>query len=291
MIKALRLKNFRGFTDSGWITLAPITILLGRNSSGKSSFLRLLPLLKQSLIEDTSEPLLWFGRIVDFGGFSDILSSHATSPEFALEFKAALPRGRQREMVYTDTGEQLFFLRPDVQQISLTNPNIELAAGLSLKKRIDGEGAFVCRVSIEIEGHRLEFEANEDGIVTSSGVDGFQLRVPEKTRLMNRKGRFFPSILSPERELPKHGIQAIFESESPFFPLLLDALDPLFHGNTSKNKRRETAQRIQFGGLRAFYDSLVKHIPHTSKASPWDRSEESPPALILEAWRYRRASR
>jgi predicted ATPase len=52
--------------------LKPITVLLGRNSSGKSSFLRIFPLLKQSVEEKTKSPLLLYGRYVDFGSYKDI---------------------------------------------------------------------------------------------------------------------------------------------------------------------------------------------------------------------------
>lgn len=45
----LRLKNFRCFEDTGIIDIKPITFLVGSNSSGKSSFLKFFPLLKQSV--------------------------------------------------------------------------------------------------------------------------------------------------------------------------------------------------------------------------------------------------
>lgn len=48
-IKAIRLENFMAFEDTGWIELRPITLLFGRNSSGKSVVTRALRLLKQSL--------------------------------------------------------------------------------------------------------------------------------------------------------------------------------------------------------------------------------------------------
>ena len=35
----IKIKNFRSFRDMDYIDIKPITILIGRNSSGKSSFL------------------------------------------------------------------------------------------------------------------------------------------------------------------------------------------------------------------------------------------------------------
>lgn len=44
-VKAIRLENFMAFSDTGWIELRPITLLFGRNSSGKSAIIRALRLL------------------------------------------------------------------------------------------------------------------------------------------------------------------------------------------------------------------------------------------------------
>ena len=40
---SLRLKNYRCFDDTGKVDLKPLTFLLGKNSSGKSSFLKFFP--------------------------------------------------------------------------------------------------------------------------------------------------------------------------------------------------------------------------------------------------------
>jgi predicted ATPase len=44
---SIRIQNLRCLSDTGFIQIKPITVLLGQNSSGKSTFLRVLPLLKQ----------------------------------------------------------------------------------------------------------------------------------------------------------------------------------------------------------------------------------------------------
>lgn len=47
----IRLRNFRSLKDTGIIELKPLSLLIGKNSSGKSSFLRFFPLIQQSLEE------------------------------------------------------------------------------------------------------------------------------------------------------------------------------------------------------------------------------------------------
>ncbi|TQQ21711.1 AAA family ATPase, partial [Vibrio cholerae] len=52
MLRSIRVRNFRSFSNSdknSFIEIKPLTVLLGKNSSGKSSFLRTFPLLRQSV--------------------------------------------------------------------------------------------------------------------------------------------------------------------------------------------------------------------------------------------------
>ncbi len=51
MFKSLVLENFKAFGNRVHVPLAPITLIFGPNSSGKSSLLQSLLLLKQTLAE------------------------------------------------------------------------------------------------------------------------------------------------------------------------------------------------------------------------------------------------
>lgn len=69
---SIRLENFRSFLDTGRIEFKPLTILVGKNSSGKSSIARFLPLLRQSVEARSSVPVLWYGEFVDFGSITEV---------------------------------------------------------------------------------------------------------------------------------------------------------------------------------------------------------------------------
>lgn len=73
-MREIGVKNFRSIKDSGKINLKPITVIVGRNSSGKSSFVRLFPLLKQTVEKRISDPILWYGDYVDFGDFEHVIT-------------------------------------------------------------------------------------------------------------------------------------------------------------------------------------------------------------------------
>lgn len=75
----IRIENLRALEDTGLIDLKPITLLVGANSSGKSTFLRTFPLLKQGHGVNKQGPILWYGTEVDFGSYEDALRRGAES--------------------------------------------------------------------------------------------------------------------------------------------------------------------------------------------------------------------
>ena len=77
MIDAIKIQNLRSLKDTGWIHMKPLTILVGKNSSGKSTFLRWFPLMAQSLAGSLRVPILWFDNMVDFGDFATSISKLA----------------------------------------------------------------------------------------------------------------------------------------------------------------------------------------------------------------------
>lgn len=95
-LRAIRVRNLRCIEDSGWVELKPLTLLVGANSSGKSSLLRLFPLLKQSVRTATRGPLLWYDNLVDFGSYRDAVRGHDEGREIAIEYRMELRRPLER---------------------------------------------------------------------------------------------------------------------------------------------------------------------------------------------------
>jgi predicted ATPase len=80
------LSNLRRLKDIPLTELRPLTLLVGRNSSGKSTFLRAFALLRQSLMTRTSSPILWYGDLVDFGSFLGSVADNKLSNDITLRF-------------------------------------------------------------------------------------------------------------------------------------------------------------------------------------------------------------
>ena len=89
-MKYLKVNNLRCLRAMPKIELKPLTLLVGRNSSGKSTFLRTFPLFRQSIEKRTNAPLLFFGDFVDFGTFEDAYCKSAESRDEGCVFRSKL---------------------------------------------------------------------------------------------------------------------------------------------------------------------------------------------------------
>ncbi len=79
MINSLRLQYFKSWRDTGLMRLAPLTALFGTNSSGKTSLLQWLLMLKQTAESPDRNQPLELGddqSLVDMGTFPDLLFQH-----------------------------------------------------------------------------------------------------------------------------------------------------------------------------------------------------------------------
>jgi predicted ATPase len=140
MLTYLHLENFRAFGEPTHIPLAPITLLFGENSAGKTSILHALALLKQSLdLGKGEDSLIARGNksIVDLGSFGEYVFEHVENRPISIgigfrnentriaSMDGSRRRGHSRKPVLagmhwrvecTRSGE-----RPVVTAISITN--------------------------------------------------------------------------------------------------------------------------------------------------------------------------
>lgn len=84
-MKSFRIKNIKSFVDSGEIEIKPITIFVGKNSCGKSSLLRFPAVLAQTFISETDSPLKFYGKMVDYGNFDDVVHKNLKDNEISFE--------------------------------------------------------------------------------------------------------------------------------------------------------------------------------------------------------------
>ena len=89
MLTRIKLKNFRAFREEVDVRIRPITILIGRNSAGKSTLIKFLLMLQQTLESSEGDFFATEGRHVSLGNFSDLKNylSRSNSFKFTLDLK------------------------------------------------------------------------------------------------------------------------------------------------------------------------------------------------------------
>lgn len=91
MVTSIRIQNFKGWKDTGELSLAPITVFFGGNSSGKSSIGQFLMMLKQTTESNDRSTGLQLGgsqrSIVDMGTWEDMIYGHKAGVDLSFELQ------------------------------------------------------------------------------------------------------------------------------------------------------------------------------------------------------------
>lgn len=242
-IDGLGVRNLRSLKQLDVVTFKPINILVGRNSAGKSTFARLLPLLKQSSERSKQAPILWYGRLVDFGAFDDVHSSFSAEAfvDVSVRFEIS----------------QLIFLmrRPYWREADkpLKKKGM-IEATFRLEK--DGEdGKTVLReLHLMVFGVKILLSLSQ-GQVTSVSADGSALEIPSNIRLNWSQGHLMPILRNVNTVATP---QASLSDESLFVPRRVSrfgaisarqAVGQFVHGNTQEDRMDEIADRLPLGPI------------------------------------------
>lgn len=96
MLTELRIQNFKAWRDTGAVRMAPLTVIFGANSAGKSSLGHLLLALRQTARLADRKRALHLGDLqsdIDLGTFADCLYGHDLKARlaFTLGWKPPVP--------------------------------------------------------------------------------------------------------------------------------------------------------------------------------------------------------
>lgn len=181
MLTKLHLKNFKAWKDTGSIRLAPLTVIFGAHSAGKSSLGHWLLALKQTALSTDRKRALHLGdasTLIDLGTFADCMHGHDTAQplDFALGWQLPKP------MEVRDP------LRPAVRYVGdRLGLDVSLAAGKSGAPEVqslryllaDGDGDVLDVQLARGETHKFSLESEHYRFVMADGRK-WPLEEPEK---------------------------------------------------------------------------------------------------------------
>lgn len=94
MLKTLRIRNFKGWRDTGEIRMAPISLFFGANSSGKSSIGQFLMMLKQTVESPDRKAVFYPGgknSAVQLGSYQEMVFHRDVSNKISFAYRWSLP--------------------------------------------------------------------------------------------------------------------------------------------------------------------------------------------------------
>jgi predicted ATPase len=154
MLRAIELENFKAFGQRTRISLAPITLIFGENSSGKSSILQSLALLKQTFnnryLNEVLLPSIENGY-VNLGGFRELISNHDLSRSFKIQLESD---NSGIELIYNNASSKRIFL----DQVSFFEGN-PLECTVKFKKDK------TYRQNNLPDGNRINYDANIQDLI------------------------------------------------------------------------------------------------------------------------------
>jgi energy-coupling factor transporter ATP-binding protein EcfA2 len=154
MLTSLELKRFKSWEETT-VEFAPLTALFGPNSSGKSSLIQFLLLLKQTKDSADRSLALDFGgpeSAVDVGSFRDAIYSHDENSDIRWRLGWKLPQELRIADPSGKRGEVLF-KGNDIAVSSAVRLRTGIAVGDSLAYDFSGS-----RFSLDREGGRTGFQ-------------------------------------------------------------------------------------------------------------------------------------
>lgn len=222
-MNSIRIENLRSLQDTGMIKLSPLTILLGNNSSGKSTFLRAFPLLKQSFQEKILGPISFFGSLVDFGNFDTAIMRNNNNNTISISLSFDIS---EKDFLILYSRKTKFKNKKPV--------NIKL----EFKKYNSSDVLYISKCIIDIVGENLNFSFSETNNLTQLLLnDKDYTNLFPNTKVSYKYGHFFPFF-----QIEKNNI---YSKHNIFMKPLIELLN-------GKSKKEKEDERAIFYYLRNF---------------------------------------
>ena len=262
--------------------MRPLTVLVGRNSSGKSSFLRFLPLLRQSIEARTTGPIQWYGDYVDFGGFDETVSSFSDKKEMRFGFRLSLDHRALRQY---RVGRFAPFRVRHGQSNSTTPTWCDVILTIIPDPRDNSVTRFQS-ITFKAAGHAVHFDIESTTGIANVVINKQQMLGKTCHELNLSPGGLLPLIHRQPSSSKVGDTELRYArwaySRSLAVDELVEVLRPMFHGRTIDKTIFRVANSIPFGTNEEIFSHL------TGLGWPGKRWKESVGHLRLSSVRFKR---
>jgi predicted ATPase len=259
-LNAIGIKNLRSLRNTPDLELRPITVFVGANSSGKSTFLRTFPLLRQSVEARKASPLLWFGRFVDFGSFREAVFHNDEKLPIELRFKL-------QTVISDDDDDDIFTYVEGIGSSSNAKSPETISVAVSISGTEEEFRGFVSEVSVGVRNDNFRFNIERGGAVTNIFYNGTSIAdrfsglvVARESSLIPRIGTYAERSISTLEGATAEKVK-VFTSSDLGTARIVQKLRPYF----SKKAKEQTlwlfARRLQYGSIDEILAQIIKIAP------------------------------
>ncbi|HDS0919446.1 TPA: AAA family ATPase [Pseudomonas putida] len=243
VLHSFGVRHLRSFGEhSPAIPIKPINILVGRNSCGKSTFLRTFPLLRQSVQADTKSPILWFGSLVDFGDFDTALHDGG-GKEISFEFNTTL------EVVKDDGWD--FEFEVEESDASAKDRFFDVTICISISRLNDSQ--LRTKLLFDVGSSCVEIVYTGNDIERAVAYNRkHDVKVSFPLKVITDHGALIPITLRGLREVKRDGLSfspkrfsLVNTLRQDATRMLADYFETLHHASKSKIKIRDAVESIK----------------------------------------------
>lgn len=251
IMDAIRIKNLRSLKDTELKEIKPITILVGKNGSGKSTFLRTFQLFKQSTERRTKGPILWWSEEgVDFGSYKEAV--YQRNAQENIDFGFAIQIEKLRE-------------KPKFADGRLT---VDISIGYD--KADDSN--FINQVELSFYTHILSIKIDSNNKVVSLNLNNNSYHEYIKGVVVMQRRNLLPRFISRDNDNEMYASEASIKIKNK----IMDKIRHLAHGNTGNDRMSAIIDDITIGDDDLMLNSMreVRYGTDTwyNNAEHWNKN-------------------
>lgn len=171
MIKQWSVSNFKSISERVRVDFAPLTLFVGQNSAGKSTFIQSILLTAQTIQSNvTARSVILNGRIIRLGSFDDIRANNSNDQNITVSFEIGRPN-YQIETLNVRSRARYYYTSDFQDQMNLVSCSYTFSAGNSTEKNVE------LQLQPRLERGSLTYKATDD-----EKNDDFEYRRQSDTR-------------------------------------------------------------------------------------------------------------
>ena len=235
--------NLRSVVSMPLLDLRPITVLLGRNSAGKSTYLRSFALLRQSIEARSSAPILWYGDYVDFGDFGAAVSFGDTRREISFRFRVGDLDTRSYDLDYYPIYDDYTNISRTRQKIVYDDATFEVSLGEQIGRTVRR------RISLNIPSMSINADVRfqKDGRQSDSfKVNGIELSdiIPSHAVYFNASNIFSSPVLIVLTKVESRPIRKTANAPAVFASSIVEIIQGLVDKRVTAENLKDEARHL-----------------------------------------------